>query len=260
MRYVAIGDSLTRGFRVGVPLRHRDDSAVRTLVSPMLSAFDRPSEGYPALVAGVLRRRGVAVDLDMELTCSGAGTDTLWHGDGPVPALRRVMEGGADLVTVTLGANDMADLWMLYVPGALVVRPLARLAGFDPQAVLDALAPPRARTRERVAGTEARLRALLGWIIGAGARTVLVTTYYNADGSRTVQTRFTDPLSEAVRRATGDLPAAHVVDLDSWLAGGHAHGDWVCPWDGFHLTAVGQRAAADAVLASLAGLPGPWRT
>lgn len=260
MRYVAVGDSVARGFLFGLPHAPRP-GGVRTVFGMALSPFDRPDAGYPALVADRLRAAGVAVSLDMGPTASGAGTDTLWHDGAPHRALVRAMEHGADLVTVTLGANDLGDLWVLYSPGAALGRAVGRLVGVDPEPALDRLAPPPDRVRRRLGAVQHRLSALVDWLVAAGARCVLVTTYYNPYGSRVVLRRFLAPMADVIATACARHPQAHVVDLDAALRrrDPDGTGGLVSAWDGIHLTDAGQAAAADAVMEVLATLEGPWR-
>lgn len=260
MRYVAVGDSIARGFRIGAPHPPRLGT-VRTVFGTMLSVFDRPSDGYPALVADRLRAAGVPVTLDLGPTASGAGTDTLWRDGRPHAELARAMRHGADLVTVTLGANDVSDLWVLYGPGAALAGPVGRLAGIDPQPLLDRLAPSAESVRRRAVAVRERLTGLVGWLVAAGAGCVLVTTYYDPHGSRVVRRRFLAPLTEAAAAACAPHARAHVVDLDAAVRAHDPDGTrgLVSAWDRIHLTPAGQAVAADAVMEALSRCEGPWR-
>lgn len=94
--YVALGDSYASGFGGG----------------PLLDACGRTAEGYPALL-DALRR----VDREADVTCAGATASSTPPGApaGPVDLPEQIaalradgsLNRGTDLVTVTIGGNDV---------------------------------------------------------------------------------------------------------------------------------------------------------
>lgn len=258
LRYAAIGDSIPRGFLMGVP-RHVAPGTCTVPVSRVLRWFDRPGQGYPAVVAGALREAGREVELDTSLTCSGAGTSAFWRG-GPTDHVRRVFGRRVDLATVTVGANDLMAHWSAYVPAALVLRTASTALPVDPQPVLDRLAPPPAWCDPVIRRLGTRLRGLLDWVAGRVSGPVLVTTYYPGDDSDVVRARFVRPVNDAIRAAAAGLPGVRVVDLERLF---HGHGPgappgarYVSTRDGLHPTDAGQRAIAAAILEAAPELAG----
>jgi lysophospholipase L1-like esterase len=256
MRYVVIGDSIPRGFRLGPPTNlHRRDGD-RALYGVPLGWFDRPDRAYPALVAGALRARGIPVDLDDTLAHSGAPSGAVWR-DGPSEALRRTMARPADLVTVTIGGNDVITQWFPYLwalwPARMVGAALPRAA----DAALERLAPPPGRALTAARRMGRRLGGLLGWLADGRARRLLVTTYFPLDAREVVVSRFTRPVNDAIREAARGVPGAEIVDLEPVFLGRDSHAPrgrrLIMLRDGVHPNARGHRAIAAEVLARLEG-------
>lgn len=262
LRYAAIGDSIPRGFLIGVPRRVAPGTCT-VPVARLLRWFDRPGHGYPAVVAEALRGTGRAVELDVSLTCSGAGTSAFWRG-GPTAPVRDVFARRVDVATVTLGANDLMAQWSAYVPASMVLRTASAALPVDPQPVLDRLAPPPVWCDPAIRRLGVRLRGLLDWISGRIAGPVLVTTYYPGDGSDVVRARFIRPVNAAIRTAAAGLPGVRVVDLERLF---HGHGAsappgdrFVSTRDGLHPTDAGQRAIAAAIIEAAPELAGVLAT
>lgn len=251
VRYVAVGDSVARGFRLGAPR----PAGARPLHGPLLgllSLFDRPGAGYPARVAEILGARGARVDLDTSLTSSGATSGTLWRTDGPAARLRRVFGSPADVVTVTVGANDVMRPWAPYILASAPLRLVAG-RGRDLAPVLDPLAPPPEASAAALGRLRERLRALLEWLGGAGCPRVVVTGYYSGDGSEVVDRIFRAPVDAAIAAAAAGLPWVRFVPLEPVFARGGPSGRarLVSGGDGLHPSDAGQDAIARAVVAAL---------
>lgn len=84
--YVALGDSYASGMGLG---------------SPSNADCNRSKRGYPEQVADLAR---VTVK---NVTCSGATTRSLWNTEGSQPPQINALSKDTDLVTVTLGGNDV---------------------------------------------------------------------------------------------------------------------------------------------------------
>jgi lysophospholipase L1-like esterase len=170
--------------------------------------------------------------------------------------VRRALGRGADLVTVTVGANDLRTRWSAYVPAALALRAATGPLPVDPQPVLDRLAPPPFICAPVITRLGVRLRGLLGWLGERVSGPVVVTTYYAGDDSPVVKRVFTDPVNTAIRAAAAGLPGVRVVDLDRLFAGRGAltspERRLVSTRDGLHPNDAGQRAIAGAVLRAVA--------
>lgn len=249
IRYVAIGDSIARGFALGAPrLRARDGCGLRLAGVP-LRWFDHPEWAYPALVAReVAALAGCAVHLDERLTCSGLQTEHLWSGGAPTPLLRVIGDEPADLITVTLGANDLLPLWYRYLALMLPLQPVAALL---PAAAVRSLATHLAPEADRAwavaDGTKQRLGALIDWVADRWPRAnLIVTTYFPGDGPDETKEAFSRPLRAAILAAAGPSPAT-VVELDAILDATKS-GERVSRVDRLHPTAEGQRLIAAAVV------------
>lgn len=254
LRYVAIGDSVAQGFRPlpPRPLRRRG-SGVRIGGVP-LWWFDHPETAYPAFLGDALGRRGIPIRLVGVATISGLHSGHLW-ADGPTPRLRAVAAIPADLVTITLGANDVLPLWYRYLLGTV---PLRQLGPLTPRRAVDALGRRLAPSPRRVVAAERGLERRLGRIVAWLARQnpearIVLTTYFSGDGTALTRERFADPIADTITRAVGDHPMVSVVDLDPVIdrarAGG---GPKPIAIDALHPTTHGHRLIADAIAAEVA--------
>ncbi|MFN8108762.1 MAG: hypothetical protein U0Y82_02800 [Thermoleophilia bacterium] len=203
LRYVAIGDSIPRGFLLGPP-GWAPPGVCTAPQAWLLRWFDRPDRGYPALAARALRAAGTPVELDMSLTCTNSCSAAFWRG-GPTAPVRRVFDRPAQLVSVTVGANDVMGGWSAYVAAASAA-PVAPALRWDPQPVLDRLAPRRATTGAAVDRLQARLHDLLGWLVRHTDGPVVITTYHRGDESEVVRTRLVNPVNAAIRAAATGVP------------------------------------------------------
>lgn len=97
--YVALGDSYAAG--PGIPAQRSDP----------IGCY-RSTNNYPALLARALNIRNY-----IDVSCSGATTDNMTSAQpsplGPNPPQFNALKPDTDLVTVTIGANDIdiGDLW-----------------------------------------------------------------------------------------------------------------------------------------------------
>ena len=256
LRYVAIGDSLPRGFLFERPIR-QPPGPIQVRWSPLLSLFDHPARGYPELVRQRLAATGLQVRLDNTLTCTGAPVRAFWDR-GPVRDLQRVLAGGADIITLTVGANDILPLWAGYALAATAARGVPLVSHRRKQSLLDRVAPSSDAAEARLQTFEARLSDLLGWLrVTSGDARIVLTTYYNPDGSSVVHERFVTPLNTRIRRVADAVPGTRVVELDPLFDGHRITAPtprrWISGVDGLHPTDAGQAVIATAVAAAITG-------
>jgi lysophospholipase L1-like esterase len=254
VRYVAIGDSVAQGFRPLPPLpRGRDGCGFRIAGVP-LWWFDHPARAYPALLCGELARRGIPVRLGALATCSGLRTDHLWADDAPTPRLRAVASTPADLVTMTVGANDVLPLWYRYL---LATVPLRLLGPLTPERAVDALAlrlaPSRRQVAEAERGLERRLRCIVAWLSQRMPDARIVLTTYFCDGTALTQERFAESIAARIAAAAADTPMASIVDLGPVLDRARANGGpRPIAIDALHPTPYGHRLIAAAIATEVA--------
>src|SRR5699024_6952124 len=109
-RYVALGDSYAAVGRISPGAWSQGPvGCVRT------------DDAYPAVVA-----RALGAGTFVNASCGGAVTDDFWEAEDGVPPQLDALDAGTDLVSLTIGGNDVGF-------GAVIlgcaVRPLARDAG-----------------------------------------------------------------------------------------------------------------------------------
>ncbi|MER5551989.1 SGNH/GDSL hydrolase family protein [Streptomyces sp. NPDC002793] len=85
--YVALGDSYGSGAGLGLV----EDAGC-----------DRTGEGYPAIIAGAVKAKSFK-----NMTCSGATTAEMAKAQGTNPAQLSALSADTDLVTLTIGGNDI---------------------------------------------------------------------------------------------------------------------------------------------------------
>jgi lysophospholipase L1-like esterase len=230
-RYRAIGDSVAAGFGISTPPSTWIACAGHL---PNNDCDDR-AHAYPQLVTDKLRAGGTDVR-DENLSIAGSTpADWLPGGRAQVPdRFSALVAADPDLVTVTLGANDLLSHKWCLLSDSCVGR--------------------------RLVGTTARVAAILGELQHRTHAQILITHYHDVvvDPSGAVRN-----LNAAIDAAAG-APAlrgrVRVVTLPSFAAHvcGRAPG-WM-NGDCLHPNAEGQRQYAGAVLAAYAGHPlGPPR-
>lgn len=249
-RYVAIGDSIARGFLPTWPRPKPRDRCDFRLAGVPLRWFDNSSIAYPVAVAQMISDQvGSRIALDMKCTCSGMRTDHLWRHDSPTELLRSGFDQPTALVTVTVGANDLMPMWFRYLAAATILRPVKPLL---PSAVMrsirERLAPERRQMLAAARGVQDRLDHILGWIAAQSpSATIIVTSYYSGDDSLFPSVGFSDRLFEAIGAAVGGCPSASLVDVTPVLARAESQRTLTSRFDGLHPTADGQRRIARAV-------------
>ena len=198
------------------------------------------------MVSDVLGRR---VALDAQLTCSGMRTDHLWRGDAPTELLRARFEEPADLVTLTIGANDLIPMWFRYVGAVSVIRPFRPvLPAALTRSIRERFVPESRRTLMAQRGIEQRLHHILEWIADRSPSARIVTTsYYLRDVADVTRSGFSRPLHEAIFAATGRCAAASMVDLTAMFAPPRSDRGLISRLDGLHPTSAGQHRIARAV-------------
>ena len=157
--YVALGDSYASG--PGIPVQRTD-----------LIGCQRSTNNYPAFLAHALHVRHYT-----DVSCGGARTDNMTAPQpvqpGPNPAQFDALTPDTDLVTVTIGGNDIdiGDLWLT----------CARLGATDPSGnpcERQATAEGTDRTAQRIAATAPKLARVLEGIRQRSPRaTVLLVGY-----------------------------------------------------------------------------------
>jgi lysophospholipase L1-like esterase len=253
MRYVAIGDSLARGWWLGIPRPWRRDALGARFLGVPLAWFDHPKQGFPAQAGRLLAQRHGACTVDISCTASGAATGMVWAA-GPTSALETMMARGTpDLVTVCLGANDLLTAmgrrshqhesfdWVFVLWRIGVSRRYLLDAGFS-DTLRDA----------GLADVRADIEALARWL---AARTphLAIMTYPVADGSDVLRDLIIGPLNQMLREVAGDLGCG-LIDLESLFTSHHRRvrplrARWIAQLDGGHPNRRGQRAIARAILA-----------
>ncbi len=251
VRYVAIGDSIARGFQASWPRPWRRQGCGVRIAGIPLKWFDDLPGSYPVVAARMISERLVRdVALETGLTCSGTRTDHLWRdGSGPAPLLRTAFAHPADLVTATLGANDLISMWYRYIASQVLLGPFHALTPARPRRPVSArLVPDAGTVAEVAAAMSARLERILTWIAGRSpSAPIIVTSYHLADGSDETHDMFWTPLVTGIRDAVERCPAATLVDLTSALADEPATVRTISRIDGFHPTPAGQLVIAGAV-------------
>ena len=264
LRYLALGDSIARGFRLTrVRPQPEPDGAVRLAGVP-LWWFDAPETAYPSQLGGLLAAQDQQVEIT-DLARSGAASGDVWRCGSPFPPLARISEARFDFATLTLGANDLLGLeWMLYAPAANALRGLDRFVPgslFRPLAAIGLPGPP---SDLMIAALYLNLDLLLDWLDERVDGVVAVTNYYNSDGTPGVQKNFTDPINDVIRAVCEQHPRAHLVDLESAFRGHSArepvHKRWISPFDGVHPNAVGQQRIADQIFEIIRSRLGKYPT
>ncbi len=254
--YVALGDSFTSG--AGLPLTRRD-------------AFTcgQSSLGYPTLVADAIGAELVDVSCGGATTENGTQPQSLGREDWP-PQLDAVTTS-ADVVSVSLGANDLA--WFSHVMFGCTTAaaadptssPCAR-QGTAPGSDLTAV-PPQIGTRLEALLTEVRSRA-------PGARVLLVgypqpvpaegtcPELALATGDYPFVRAQWEAMDAAMRRAAAASGATYVDVLepseghdicagaDAWVNGSVARPGAAAP---YHPLVTGQAAVAELVRQALEG-------
>lgn len=246
-RYVALGSSMAAG--PGIPPRAPG--------SPR--AAMRSARNYPHLLAADL-----GLDL-VDVTYSGATTaHLLTDRQNGTPPQVTVLDGTEDLVTITIGGNDIAYVPGMYVatlPGALRLLPVVggRLRdAIDPdrrEEALDALLGSMVAVGERVRELSPRARVVFVEYLtllppyGEKARPLKAK---HADLARHLADRLAEVTAEAAA-ATGCevVPVAeasrahHAWSDDPWTVGA------TLPLPGrplaYHPNAAGMRAVADLI-------------
>lgn len=253
LRIVALGDSVPRGFLLGVP--HRTPPSLPALPWSLATRwFDHPARGYPAQVAATMSRPGRPVVLVASTTGSSVSTAQLWDGR-PAEAVRDAVTPGTDIATITVGINDVLTPWLPYVGTAIAARRLIGPTRIPYQWGLSLLAPSPTLLEPLFEGMQTRLRGLVMWLAERDVGRIVVTTYYCPDGSQVVRERLTQPMNAAIRTAVRGIPQVRVAELEGLFEGHDCNVEgprrWISDRDGMHPTDAGQRAIAAAVVAAI---------
>jgi lysophospholipase L1-like esterase len=255
VRYVAIGDSVAQGFRPLPPRPRRRDGCGFRIAGVPLWWFDDRASAYPALLGDVLGRRGIPLRLAALGTCSGLRTDHLWADGGPTPRLRALASVPADLVTLTVGANDVLPLWYPYLVGTVPLRLLGPLTPHRPVDALGRrLAPSRQQVAELELGLGQRLHRIVAWLSQRMPDAMIVlTTYFSGDGTVLARERFERSIAATIAGAAADHPMASVVDLGPVIDRARANGGpKPIALDALHPTPYGHLLIAEAIATEVA--------
>jgi len=149
--YVAIGDSFTAGGAIGE-------------LQPGTGSCLRSTRNYPSLVA---RELGYVLT---DVSCFGATTNDVLHGDDGLPAQVAALNDKTALVTVSIGGNDYGIYTSLMLTCMRTSKPT------DPGA------PCRTALSSKLAGETSSLAARVGKVLDAVTKRapkakVLVITY-----------------------------------------------------------------------------------
>ena len=253
-RYVALGSSMAAGPGIGP----RADGA------PWPAG--RSARNYPHLVAARL-----GLDL-VDVTYSGATTaNVLRERQCGAPPQISALNGSEELVTVTIGGNDVGYVPMLFAAG--MPRPARRLPLFG--AVLRAKLDPRARQEaltevaaslEEV-GRTLRRRAPHARVLFVDYLTLLPPSGTSAPPLSDSDVAAGRHVAETLERLTAEAAAATGCELVRAAEASRAHHAWSAePWTTkfgplaffrlgapapLHPNAAGMRVVADLVVAQL---------
>lgn len=254
-RYVAFGSSMAAGPGIGP----RADGA------PWRAG--RSARNYPHLVAAQL-----GLDL-VDVTYSGATTANLLrepqHG---APPQISALNGSEELVTVTIGGNDVGYVPMLFAAGMpRLARKLPLLGGalraqLDPRAREEALGQVAASLEE--VGRTVRSRSPGATVLFVDYLTLLPPPGTSAPPLSDTDVATGRHVAQTLERLTAEAAAATGCGLVRAGEASRAHHAWSAePWTTkfglltlfkpgdpapLHPNAAGMRAVADLVLAQLA--------
>jgi lysophospholipase L1-like esterase len=256
--YVALGDSIARGWGMGGPVPGaKQDSCGNALPLPAppfdLSRWDSPARAYPTRLARLLESQGVKVDFDNR-ACSGETTEEALGRD----SARLDEARGADVVTVDIGADDIlwsCGIWRAawkFIVG--VARPVTvtSLLSREARSLHTQLfgACSSAKVTAGLASVARGLPRILAELTSHTKAVVFVATYYNSTGAAAdgaVVRRLNRVIDHAV------AAAGRRVHLVSGLAAAFASHDcraagarsWMVVWDiCLHPNDAGQQAIA----------------
>lgn len=251
-RYVALGSSMAAGPGI----------TPRAAGSPV--AAGRSAHNYPHLAAQQL-----GFDL-VDVTYSGATTaHILRDRQNGAPPQVDALDGTEDLVTVTIGGNDVGYVPLLF---AATLPPLLRrlpVLGTSLRELLDPVARDRALDAVggslREVGRELRLRCPQARILFVDYLTLLPPAGVAApplpddvaDLGRHVADRLADITAEAARDTGCEVVGAahasrdhHAWSAQPWTVGAGSLLPWWRPKP-FHPNAEGMRAVAELIVARL---------
>ncbi|MGE2722830.1 SGNH/GDSL hydrolase family protein [Mycolicibacterium celeriflavum] len=253
-RYVALGSSMAAGPGIGP----------RAEGAPW--AAGRSARNYAHLVAAKL-----GFDL-VDVTYSGATTANVLHEPqyGAPPQIS-ALDGSEELVTVTIGGNDVGYVPMLFaagLPGPLRKLPLLGPAlrdRLDPQARDDALTEVAASLVE--VGRTVRARAPHATVLFVDYLTLLPPSGVPAPPLPEADVATGRHVAATLERLTADAARATGCGLVRAAAHSRAHHAWSAePWTTrfglfdflrpdrpapLHPNAAGMRAVADLIVAQL---------
>ncbi|HTY28353.1 MAG TPA: SGNH/GDSL hydrolase family protein, partial [Mycobacterium sp.] len=223
-------------------------------------AAGRSARNYPHLVAEQL-----GYDL-VDVTCSGATTaNVLRDRQHGVPPQVEALDGAEDLVTVTVGGNDVGYVPLLFAATLPAVLRALPVIGGPVRALLDPAARDRALadvgTSLREVGRTLRARAPQARIMFVDYLTLLPPAGTPApplpddvaDLGRHVADRLADITAEAAQdtgcevvRAAQASREHHAWSNDPWTVGAGS----LLPWrpKPFHPNAEGMRAVAELIV------------
>ncbi|KUI12966.1 hydrolase [Mycobacterium sp. GA-1285] len=252
-RYVALGSSMAAGPGIGP----RADGA------PW--AAGRSARNYPHLVAAKL-----GLDL-VDVTYSGATTaNVLREAQHCAPPQISALTGSEELVTVTIGGNDVGYVPMLFAAG--LPRALRRLpllggvlrAQLDPQAREDALTEVAAALEE--VGRTLRARSPRAMVLFVDYLTLLPPPGDSAPPLSDADVATGRHVATTLERLTAEAASVTGCGLVRAAEHSRAHHAWSAePWTTrfgaplpgrpapLHPNAAGMRAVADLVVAQVTG-------
>ncbi|KUI43278.1 hydrolase [Mycobacterium sp. IS-1590] len=257
-RYVALGSSMAAGPGIGP----------RAGGAPWTAG--RSARNYPHLVAAKLN-----LDL-VDVTYSGATTaNVLSEPQHGVPPQISALTGSEELVTVTIGGNDVGYVPMLFAAGLpQVVRKLPLLgtvlrAQLDPRAREDALSQVAGALEE--VGRTLRARSPRATVLFVDYLTLLPPSGVPAPPLSDTDVATGRHVADTLERLTAEAASASGCGLVRAAEHSRAHHAWSAqPWTTrfglplpgrpapLHPNAAGMRAVAELVESKLGG-PAPGR-
>ncbi len=261
LRYVALGDSIAKGWGLaGAIPKSKNDSCGNLILpiagAPDMSRWDAPAGAYPSLLATMVEATtSRRVDFTNR-ACSGETTDQLLVRDRS--RIADAIGKRPDIITIDIGGNDVlgpcGSQRLFGQAVTLAAQPWDAYRALRSQ-WLGMCAPATLARGLHVA--EGKLPYLLRGLVAKTQAEIFIGTYYNATGTP-AEEAVTNHLNAIIRDAARQAgPRVHVVELQEPFryhdCGVGRSSSWLLGWDMcLHPNAEGQRQIARRFFAAMA--------